>query len=332
MLRPVQNGDDEMTDAAQEPTRAPVILINPAAPEIDDLAARFDLHPLIAEDLRAGRQQPKFERIGAHLYLSLWDLNSERPDDAPGSPSELALIFDQHQLLLVQRGPREELRDLNAVLSAPGVVPVTSTISAVHRILDVVVSNFVELGAAIERELDSVEEEVFDSRVREDYRRIYRLRQRIGQIDRAASGLAEAVRSAQAEVQAITEPEPELRPYFIHLEHDAIGIAHLAAAEHAALDAVVSSHQSNVSTRQNRDMRTISACAALLAIPTVIAGIYGMNFKNMPLLGWGLGWLIMIGIMMVIDVSVYLLFRRRGWLGGAPAARSDGDGDGEART
>lgn len=319
-----------MTDAAQEPTSTPVILINPADPEIDDLAVRFDLHPLIVDDLRAGRQQPKFERIGAHLYLSLWDLNSERADDASGAPSELALIFDEHQLLLVQRGPREELRDLNAVLSAPGAVPVTSTISAVHRILDVVVSDFVELGAGIERELDSVEAEVFDSRVREDYRRIYRLRQRIGQIDRAASGVAEAVRSARAEIQAITEPEPELRPYFVHLENDASGIAHLAAAEHSELDAVVSSHQSNVSTRQNRDMRTISAYAALLAIPTVIAGVYGMNFKNMPLLHSGLGWLIVIGIMVAIDVAVYVLFRRRGWLGGAPSARSDGDG--EART
>jgi magnesium transporter len=180
------------------------------------------------------------------------------------------------------------------------------------------------LGAGIERELVSVEAEVFDSRVREDYRRIYRLRQRIGLVDRAASGVAEAVRSARAEIQAITEPEPELRPYFVHLENDLIGIARLAAAEHGELDAVVSSHESNVSTRQNRDMRTISAYAALLAIPTVIAGVYGMNFKNLPLLHSELGWLIAIGIMIVLDVAVYVLFRRRGWLGGAPSARSDG--------
>lgn len=315
-----------MTDAAHEPTRATVILANPSDQEIGGLASRFDLHPLIVDDLRKGGQQPKFERIGRHLCLSLWDLNSEREQQTSGSLSELALIFDEHELLLVQRGPREELRDLNSVLSGPGAVPVTSTISAVHRVLDAVVSDFVELGAGIERELDSVETEVFDSRVREDYRRIYRLRQRIGQIDRAASGLAEAMRSARAEIQAITESQPELRPYFVHLVNDAIGIAHLATAEHSELDAVVSSHQSNVSARQNRDMRTISAYAALLAIPTVIAGVYGMNFKNMPLLDVGLGWLIVTGIMIVIDVSVYVLFRRRGWLGGAPAARSDGDG------
>lgn len=319
-----------MTDTAREPAHFTVVQINPTDAQLDDLAERFDLHPLIIDDLRMGRQQPKFERLGSHLYLSLWDLDADADADAdrdaPDPISGLALIFDEHRLLLVQQGPRERLRDLDAVLSGTGAVPVTSTISAVYRVLDAVVSDFVELGAGIESELDSVEEEVFDSGVREDYRRIYRLRQRIGQIDRAASGLADAVRSARAEIQSLTESEPALRPYFVHLENDAVGIARLATAEHSGLDAVVSSHESNVSTRQNRDMRTISAYAALLAIPTVVAGVYGMNFKDLPLLHLGLGWLIMIGVMIVADVGIYLLFRRRGWLGGEPAARHDGDG------
>ena len=312
-----------MSQPAAEPTT--VILVNPSDDALGELQERFGLHPLIVDDLRAGRQQPKFERPGDHLYLSLWDLNAASAQEEADTDSDLAVIFDERVLLLVQRGPQKQLRDLDAVLNGPGALPVTSTPSGVYRVLDTIVSDFVELGAAIEHELGAIEEEVFDSRVREDYRRIYRLRGRIGQIDRAASGLAEAVRSAHREIQAITEDEPELRPYFLHLEHDAVGIARLAGAEHRELDAVVSSHESNVSTRQNQDMRTISAYAALLAIPTVIAGFYGMNFKEMPLLGWGLGWIVVFGIMVVIDVIMYVLFRRRGWLGGAPSTRSDGD-------
>lgn len=311
-----------MTESSTPTT---VVLVNPSDDEIARAAERFGLHPLVADDLRAGRQQPKFERPGDHLYLSLWDLNAGGDQQEGDTDSDLAIIFDERMLLLVQRGPDGALRDLEAVLAGEGLVPVTSTISAVYRVLDTIVSDFVALGSDIERELDDVEDEVFDSRVHEDYHRIYRLRGRIGQIDRAASGLAEAVRSAHREIQAITESEPELRPYFIHLEHDAVGIAHLATAEHRELDAVVSSHESNVSTRQNQDMRTISAYAALLAIPTVIAGIYGMNFKNLPGLDWEFGWVAVAASMVVIDAATYLLFRRRGWLGGEPSTRSDGE-------
>ena len=314
-----------MSHVAGEQAHTTVTVANPTDAEIDELRSRYDLHPLILEDLRAGRQQPKFERPGEHLYLSLWDMNAAREQDDPPAVSELAIIFDEHLLLVVQRGDEASLRDLNAALASPGALPITSTISAVHRLLDIIVSDFVSLGAAIEEDLAAVEDEVFDSRVHEDYRRIYGLRGRIGQIDRAASGLSEAMRSARREFQAMTDREPRLRPYFSHLEHDAVGAAHLSAAQHKELDAVVSSHESNVATRQNQDMRTISAYAALLAIPTVVAGLYGMNFKNLPLLDFELGWLIVVAGVVTLDVVTYVIFRRRGWLGGAPSTRSDGE-------
>lgn len=314
-----------MSPADDETAHTTIVLTNPSDDEIARLSDRFDLHPLIADDLRAGRQHPKFERPGEHLYLYLWDMNAAQAEDGPATQTELAVIFDDEVLLLIQRGEAGQLRDLNAALAGPGMISVRSTISAVYRVIDTIVADFVALGAVIERELDSVEDEVFDSNVHEDYRRIYRLRGRIGQIDRAASGLAEVLRSARREIQALTDSEPDLRPYFTHLEHDAIGAAHLASTEHKELDAVVASHESNVSTRQNQDMRTISAYAALLAIPTVVAGIYGMNFDNLPLLHWKYGWATVMTVTAGLDVVTYLVFRRRGWLGGAPATRNDGE-------
>lgn len=170
-----------------------------------------------------------------------------------------------------------------------------STASAVYRILDAVISDFVRMGSVIE------------------------------QIDRAASGLSEAMSSARREMYELIDSEPRLRPYFLHLENNATGIARLASAQHGERDAVLASHENNVATRQNQDMRTISAYAALLAIPTVIAGIYGMNFKDLPLLKLELGWLIVVSAMIVLDVLAYVIFRHRGWLGGAPSTRSDGE-------
>ncbi|MFD5863776.1 CorA family divalent cation transporter [Agromyces sp. NPDC127015] len=290
-----------------------VRVVNPDPGELERLRERFGIHPLIIADLVEGRQAPKLERLSGHLYLNLWDVDRSGAD--PATHTDIALIFNDHECLVVQNGPEDELRDIEALLLADALVPVTSPISGVYRILDAVVQDFVELGAGVERELEEVEEEVFDSSIREDYRRIYRLRQRIGRIDRAVSGLAEAITADRGEFEAMMASEPALRAFFTHLEHDVTGVAKLATAEHAALDAVVSSHESNVSTRQNQDMRTISAFAALLAIPTVIAGVYGMNFKNLPLVQWEFGWLV-VGIAMVaIDIVVYVLFRRRGWLG-----------------
>ncbi|MGX5696396.1 CorA family divalent cation transporter [Agromyces soli] len=288
-------------------------LVNPGREELERVQRRFGLHPLVLADVFEGRQHPSFERIDEAMRLTLWDLD---PDGSPAvDVGDIALVFDAHDLLIIQQGPDDRVRDLDAVLSAPGPWPVTSPIAGVYRVLEAVVLDFVAVGADVEHELDEVEAEVFDSRVREDYRRIYRLRQHIGRIDRAVSGLAEALRDARLEIESATADVPALRPYFAHLATDAAGVAELAAAAHSALDAVVSSHQSNVAARQNQDMRTISAFAALLAIPTLIAGVYGMNFKNIPLVRWEFGWLV-IGIAMVaLDLVIYWMFRRRGWLG-----------------
>ena len=103
-------------------------------------------------------------------------------------------------------------------------------------------------------------------------------------------------------------------PYLHDLLDDAAGTAALINNQSRALDAILSSHESNVAARQNKDMRTISAFAALLALPTLIAGLYGMNFKNIPLVQWQFGWIAIAAAMVTVDVIIYIMFKRRGWL------------------
>lgn len=289
------------------------LLVNPSRETLKAERVRLGLHPLMVDDLLGPQRHPKFEQLPNYFWLSVWDLN--RGADPSGIDSDITLIFNREELLVVQRGPAGQLRDLAAVLARSTHARSSSPIADVYRVLEAVVSDFVALGAEFESDLDEVEDEVFDTGAREDYARIYRLRRRIGRIDRAASGMAEVLRAADADIHTATADEHELRPYFQHLRDDATGVAELAAAEHTALDAVVSSHESNVSTRQNKDMRTISAFAALLALPTVIASFYGMNFPNLPLLDWEYGWVAVTGAMVAVDVIAWVLFRRRGWIG-----------------
>ncbi|MFD1574804.1 CorA family divalent cation transporter [Agromyces cerinus subsp. nitratus] len=285
---------------------------NPDQEDAAAMARELGLHPVVAEDLMQGRQPPKLEAFDEQLYLTVWDdvLNEDEPDVR----GELFLIIGDRWLLTVQRGAHPTMPDLERILTAAGPVPATSPIAATYRILNSIVQAYVGTAAQIEAELDELETQVFDSNTQEDFVRIYSLRRRIGRIDRAIGGLASALEGGRDHLARLVGEDQTLAPYLRHLYNDTTGVATLAAAQHAALDAAVANHQSNVGYRQNKNMRTISAFAALLAIPTLIAGVYGMNFKNLPLVQWQFGWVVIVATTVVLDLVVYRTFKRRGWL------------------
>lgn len=304
----------------------PIVLQNPSRSKLDEAAAQLELHPLILADLRTGRQHPKFECIDSHLHFSLWDVEHIN-DEARAPRASLSVIFDDRDLLVVQREVGVVTRDIRSALATPGPTGTTSPAARVYRLFAALTNDFVAVGAEIEDELEAVESEVFDETKKENVARIYGLRRHIGRIDRAVTGFAEALRQADASIEAMTVLDRELRTYFTHLGSTIEGVAELVGDAHRALDAVVASHESNVAMRQNKDMRTISAFAALLAIPTVIAGIYGMNFENLPPLQWEFGWVAVSIVMIIADVAAVILFYRKGWIGGRPENARDAGGD-----
>ena len=162
--------------------------------------------------------------------------------------------------------------------------------------------------------LEVLEEQVFDEATTEDHRRIYEIRRDIGRIDRAVSSIAAALRESTDHLEKLTVGGDEIVPYLHDLLDDAAGTAALINNQSRALDAILSSHENNVAARQNQDMRTISAFAALLALPTLVASLYGTNFANLPLADWDYGWVVVAAVMVVVDVVIYLMFKRRHWL------------------
>ena len=148
----------------------------------------------------------------------------------------------------------------------------------------------------------------------EDHRRIYKIRKDIGRVDRAVSSIAAALRESTDHLESLTVGNEHIVPYLHDLLDDAAGTAALINNQSKALDAILSSHENNVAARQNKDMRTISAFAALLALPTLIAGVYGMNFKNIPLVQWQYGWVAIGVAMVIVDIVIYVMFKRRNWL------------------
>jgi magnesium transporter len=287
-------------------------LVDPDEETINDARETLGIHPVAAADVEWGRQQPKVQEFDGHLFILLWTIIPAGDSDGIELGQTFLYIGDGW-LLTVQRGDGK-LTDLpDLLMKAPEELR-NGAMPAAYTIMADVVDGYAKAAADVEAELKELEEQVFDESTTEDHRQIYKIRKDLGRIDRAVSSIAAALRESTDHLETLTVGGEQIVPYLHDLLDDAAGTAALINNQSRALDAILSSHENNVAARQNKDMRTISAFAALLALPTLIAGIYGMNFKNLPLVQWELGWLVIGLAIVIVDLVVFRMFKRRHWL------------------
>jgi len=287
-----------------------ILLDNPDDDAIAHVSELLGLHPVAVVDLRDRHEAPRLQLLPEQLYVTMWDL----PEDGHATDRlvTVTLVASDRWLLTVLRGPADGDR-LEAALADP-TPPARTPVDAALALVTDVARRCAIAATQIEDDLERLEGDVFDPSITEDVRSVYDVRRSIGRIDRAVSGLAAAFEAAEGDLASLAERDPDRGPYLRHLVDHVAGATGVTEDQAKALDAVVSSHESNVSMQQNRDMRTISAFAALLAIPTVIAGLYGMNFPNLPLLQADVGWVVVGGVIIVLDVIAYVVFKRRHWV------------------
>ena len=288
-------------------------LVDPEEETVDRARETLGIHPVAAADVVSGRQQPKVQKFAEHLFILLWSI-LPRGDSGDLVLGQTYLYIGDGWLLTVQRGEGGELPDLPRLLRDAEANIRDGAMPAAYTIMADVVDGYAKAAADVESDLEKLEEQVFNEGTNEDHRRIYEIRKDIGRIDRAVSSIAAALRESTQHLETLKVGRDEIVPYLHDLLDDAAGTAALINNQSRALDAILSSHENNVSARQNKDMRTFSAFAALLALPTLIAGLYGMNFKNIPLVQWEYGWMVIGAVLVVVDVIIYTMFKKRGWL------------------
>ncbi|WP_350348307.1 CorA family divalent cation transporter [Agromyces sp. G08B096] len=286
-------------------------LVDPDEEVLARLGEQLDLHPLAVEDVSVGRQQPKVQRFGAHIFVVAWDLLPG--DDQRMVVGEVFFFIGSGWLVTVQHAHGQEVTDLCSVMETHGRDLGEGPVAATAVLLRDIVSRYTAAAADVETELERLEGEVFDPDTTDDVARILLVRQNIGRLERAVASLSAALEASLGHFEELALDREKLGPYLRDLIDDIAGTTVLATDQARALEAIVSSHESNVAMRQNQDMRTISAFAALLAIPTLIAGVYGMNFKNLPLVQWQWGWLVVTALIVAIDLAVYWRFKHRHW-------------------
>ena len=286
-------------------------LYAPSEGELGDVADSFGLHPLAVEDALKAHQRPKLERYEGGLFLTLKTLWYVDENDAVET-GEINIFVGDDFVVTVRHGAGSELQSARAFLESTEGVLTHGPSAVVYAVCDTVVDAYLEVVEELQVDVDQVEESVFSPTRTNDSVRIYALKREISEVRRAVLPLRDPMRRfAEGMVPGIEqESGPFFRDVLDHLNHAAEVVDHLDGLLSTAFDA----HLARISVQQNDDMRKISAGAALVVVPTLIAGIYGMNFDHMPELGWLFGYPMALVFMIAVSGGLYLLFKRSGWL------------------
>lgn len=303
---------DALTEARDAGAFVWVGLVDPTAADLKPFAHLLGLHPVAVDAAASEDQQPKVQDLDDQLLLVFWSI-AESPDDDDAVLKFFIIVGDGY-LVTVQRNITSHRIDVSRCFTERPAFLQNGAAGALYLLLAAIAKHYAGVISATEKELDALEQEVFDQAVLDDSTRIYQLRKRIGRMERPLSSLVNSLLRGPSLSKKYAAQHPRLTPYLDDAVGDLISVGELAQDQENSLDNVVSSHESNVSVRQNNDTRKISAIGALLAVPTVIAGLYGMNFDQLPGVEWDLGWLVVLGVIAATDAALVVTFKRRGWL------------------
>ncbi|MFC5503200.1 magnesium and cobalt transport protein CorA [Lysinimonas soli] len=313
------------TLAAHPDAIAWIGLYRPSADELAELADEFGLHELAIEDAVHAHQRPKIERYGDTLFMVL---KAAHYIDATESVEfgELHVFSGSNFVITVRHA---ESPDLSVVRKRMETTPGAFDEGAeaiLYAILDAVVDGYGPVVEGVANDVDEIETQVFDGDAAVS-RRIYELNREVIEFERAVSpliGIIDTLSSGFADGYVGDILQQYLRDVADHvvqakerveefrlLLRDILAVNTSLVAQRQSEEAQALSAASN---RQAEETRKISGWAAILFAPTLIAGIYGMNFKVMPELHWMLGYPFALGLMLVGSLILYLVFKRKGWL------------------
>jgi magnesium transporter len=286
-------------------------LHQPDGDELDYVAKVFSLHALAVEDALNAHQRPKLERYDDSLFLVLKTLWYVDENDAVET-GEINMFVGRNFVVSVRHGEGADLHSARLDLEKEAAVLGHGPSAVVYAVCDRIVDSYEEVATALEEDVDEVEESVFSPERTQDSRRIYILKRELAEVRRAVNPLREPMkRFATGSVAGVTqESAPFFRDVTDHLMRVSESIETLDALLSTAFDA----HLARIGLQQNEDMRKISAWVAIAAVGTLVAGVYGMNFVNIPELHWHYGYFYALGLMLVASVVLYRLFKKSGWL------------------
>jgi magnesium transporter len=285
-------------------------LFEPTADEFETIAGEFDLHELAVEDAIKAHQRPKVELYGNTLLVVVKTARYVDPDEVI-EVGELLLFVNPDFIITVRHG-EGELGAVRSRIERRADLLRHGVGMPLYAILDHVVDGYEKAAQGIDVDIQQVERQVFSDDQENPTERIYKLEREVLDFHTAVaplSGVVDEISRGHFEVV----PE-ELREYYRDVHDHLRRVSERIAGFRDLLGSALHANLTQVSVRQNEDMRKISAWVAILAVPTMIAGIYGMNFEHMPELEWRFGYPLVLAIIAVACTLLYRRFKQAGWL------------------
>ncbi|MDP9167945.1 MAG: magnesium/cobalt transporter CorA [Actinomycetota bacterium] len=285
--------------------------------QMQSVADVFGLHELAVEDAVHAHQRPKLERYDNTLFLVLKTIMYVEHESVAKAreiveTGEIMIFVGPDFVVTVRHGDHGGLAGVRKRMDNSPANCALGPYAVLHAIADHVVDHYLEVTDLVETDIDAMEENVFSPTSDTDIEHIYLLKREVVEMRRAVGPLNLALQRLGSDHNDLISKE--VRRYIRDVVDHNTQASDRIASYDEVLSSLVQAAVGKVSMQQNMDMRKISAWVAIAAVPTALAGIYGMNFEHMPELAWTFGYPMVLAVMATVCTVLYVTFRRNHWL------------------
>ena len=286
-------------------------LAQPTQEEFDHVVGELNFHPLAVEDAVNAKQRPKIENYDGLTFFVIKTVfyNEERSEITTG---ELMCFVDKHFIVIVRHGEGSPLSTVRHDLEQKPDLLNLGPFSVLHAVVDRVIDEYTNIATELENDVINIETKVFGGQRKTYSQEIYFLKREVIEYRHAIEPLILPLQYLASD--AATDIPTKMKPFFRDtLDHLQFANQHATGMD-LLLTTVLQADLAHVQVRQNEDVRRISAWVALAAGPTMIAGIYGMNFETMPELTWKYGYPTVLVIITSLSALLFYKFKKSKWL------------------
>jgi magnesium transporter len=303
----------DISEALTQPGRFVWIgLHEPDEPLLREVQQEFGLHDLAIEDAHRAHQRPKVEQYDGSLFVVLRTLQLN-PDTKALDVGETHIFVGPRYVVSIRHGASVPYSEVRKRCEAAPALLAKGPGFVLYALMDFIVDQYFPIVEALEDELELLEEAIFgESFSRGTTERIYGLKRNLLELKRAVSPLVDVCnRLIRFDLELIP---PDVQVYFRDVYDHAVRINDMVDSLRELLTTALEANLSLISVSQNEAMKKLAGWAAIIAVPTMLAGVYGMNFRFMPELEWRLGYPVVMATMAAVCGFLYYRFKRAGWL------------------
>jgi magnesium transporter len=293
-------------------------LYEPSEDELTAISGQYGLHPLAVEDAVYAHQRPKLEHYDDDaLFMVLKTARYVEHEELTATSAvvdtgEVMAFLGRNYVITVRHGDHQGLADLRSRMEEQRDLLCLGPTAVLYAVADLVVDTFVDVASAVTEDVEELEASVFSPERTDDIGRLYQLKRELMSLRKAVAPL-ELPLQKLAERQIDVVPDV-MRSYFRDVQDHAIRVRDQVGGLDELLSSILQASLARTTLADNEDMRKISAWAGIIAVPTAIAGIYGMNFEFMPELEWRYSYPLVLLVILSACVLLYRGFKRNGWL------------------